>query len=92
MFQENRAGGKFTDRSFTLLVGLFSLGLIVLGLLANPVVPIGPVHGKGSMPFFTGFTLLGVLGCLIHAALRAQQQKIRALESELAQIRLLRAN
>jgi hypothetical protein len=90
MSRENRSGGKIAERSFTLLVGLFSLVLVLLGLVANPASPVATVHGKGGLPFYLGMTLVGGLGVLVHAALRAQQRKIQTLESELVQIRLLR--
>ncbi len=90
MSQGNSHSGKFNDRSFTLLVGLFSLGLLALGLVVNWKELYSAVSKSGGIPFGLGFTLVGVLGVLVHSALRAQQKKIQALEGELAQIRLQR--
>ena len=92
MSQGNSSSGKFAGRNVARLVGLFSVVLLLLGLVANPSSPLALPHAPGGIPSYLVLTLVGILGVVVHAALLLQWQKIQTLEAELSQIRAWREN
>ena len=84
MFHERQSVVKFSDGASSLVVVLFSVALLALGLLANPIVSLTATNRTISVPAWTVYTLVGLLGILIHAVLHGQAKRIRALEAQVS--------
>jgi hypothetical protein len=83
MFQESAAVDRLTDRLSVWLPGSFSVALLALSCIANPLFTGWRI---APMPFYLEMLLIGLLGVRVHMVLLQQRRKIRALEAAMRQI------